>query len=364
MAELSQFQSRTKKLPAWQTCSFFRYTKRRSPLGIMMWRRRMASGLPGDHDMPRQSSGCGSESCRLRSIRTYGSCRMGHIAVAVERAEDDSRNITIATLICVGFALIDSSASCRPLCGDRLACVYGGLAGADARAAPAQISQHQHRVSGFHHLGKRNQHADCAAGSLWGGETEGRRCPVGISGALTHTILSTATAMLAASLAYGSLIVTDFRGFSQFGLIGGAGMIFVWICSMIVVPPVVLLGERLRPGVFTPKTNLWRIPFCLWQKGGLLPALDCTRSGHDHVVRLSDAARFKIRLEWNSNNLRSGSARSAGSVDRMYAMGMGDVEGLHRQQRRCCQVMPDQAELMSAPMRKRRTWGQAHLGTA
>ena len=135
-----------------------------------------------------------------------------------------------------------------------------------------------------------------------GGETEGGDVQLALRGALTHTILSTATAMLAASLAYGSLIVTDFRGFSQFGLIGGAGMIFVWICSMIVVPPVVLLGERLRPGVFTPKTNLWRIPF-LWlgKGGGSLPGL--TVLGLVALTTLSVfrcASMFKIRSSGTS----------------------------------------------------------------
>ncbi len=51
---------------------------------------------------------------------------------------------------------------------------------------------------------------------------------------------------LAAAGAYGSLMLTDFRGFSQFGLIGAAGMLCCWLATMVVVPASITLVERLR----------------------------------------------------------------------------------------------------------------------
>lgn len=51
---------------------------------------------------------------------------------------------------------------------------------------------------------------------------------------------------LAAAGAYGSLMLTDFRGFSQFGVIGAAGMLFCWCATMVVVPASITLVERLR----------------------------------------------------------------------------------------------------------------------
>lgn len=51
---------------------------------------------------------------------------------------------------------------------------------------------------------------------------------------------------LAAAGAYGSLMLTDFRGFSQFGLIGAAGMLFCWCATMVVVPASITLVEQLR----------------------------------------------------------------------------------------------------------------------
>jgi predicted exporter len=56
----------------------------------------------------------------------------------------------------------------------------------------------------------------------------------------------TALASLAAAGAYGSLMLTGFRGFSQFGLIGASGMLFCWTACMTVVPASITLVERLR----------------------------------------------------------------------------------------------------------------------
>jgi predicted RND superfamily exporter protein len=47
------------------------------------------------------------------------------------------------------------------------------------------------------------------------------------------------------SIAYGSLTITDFRGFSQFGTIGFVGMLLVWLSVIPLVPAMLALGERL-----------------------------------------------------------------------------------------------------------------------
>ena len=49
-----------------------------------------------------------------------------------------------------------------------------------------------------------------------------------------------------ASIAYGSLTVTNFRGFSQFGLIGFVGMMLVWVSMIPCLPALVVLVERLQ----------------------------------------------------------------------------------------------------------------------
>jgi predicted RND superfamily exporter protein len=49
-----------------------------------------------------------------------------------------------------------------------------------------------------------------------------------------------------ASIAYGSLTITHFRGFSQFGTIGFVGMILVWAAIVPVVPALIVLIERIQ----------------------------------------------------------------------------------------------------------------------
>ena len=65
--------------------------------------------------------------------------------------------------------------------------------------------------------------------------------------AVRETWLGTLAAALAAGAAYASLMATDFRGFSQFGLIGGIGMTLAWLTSYLVTPPLVLAWERHAP---------------------------------------------------------------------------------------------------------------------
>lgn len=55
-------------------------------------------------------------------------------------------------------------------------------------------------------------------------------------------------AAVAAGGAYGALLLTSFRGFSEFGLIGGVGMVFCWLATFIVLPAQITLSERIRGG--------------------------------------------------------------------------------------------------------------------
>jgi predicted RND superfamily exporter protein len=58
---------------------------------------------------------------------------------------------------------------------------------------------------------------------------------------------STLTAAAAASAAYGSLWVTDFRAFKHFAFIGGFGMVACWVATYTLLPPLLLIFDRLRP---------------------------------------------------------------------------------------------------------------------
>ena len=58
------------------------------------------------------------------------------------------------------------------------------------------------------------------------------------------TILPTFAAALAAAISYGSLMLTSFRGFSQFGIIGFIGMVSCWFCAYTFFPAFLSLFNR------------------------------------------------------------------------------------------------------------------------
>jgi uncharacterized protein len=53
-------------------------------------------------------------------------------------------------------------------------------------------------------------------------------------------------ASVAASGAYGALMITSFRGFSEFGLIGAVGMVSCWFATFGFCPATVTVVERIR----------------------------------------------------------------------------------------------------------------------
>lgn len=65
----------------------------------------------------------------------------------------------------------------------------------------------------------------------------------------------TLTASLAAGVAYGSLMTTDYRGFRDFGIVGGSGMVLCWIAAYTFLPAITILSERWRPLKFTRATR-------------------------------------------------------------------------------------------------------------
>jgi predicted RND superfamily exporter protein len=68
--------------------------------------------------------------------------------------------------------------------------------------------------------------------------------------AWTGSLAATFVASFAAGLAYLSLAATDFRGFSQFGVIGWLGMALNWIAAFVLLPPLIAALEHRRPGGF------------------------------------------------------------------------------------------------------------------
>jgi predicted RND superfamily exporter protein len=82
--------------------------------------------------------------------------------------------------------------------------------------------------------------------------------------ALRATSGATLVAALAAAAAYGSLALTRFRGFSQFGALGAAGMLVAWLATVTVLPALwalfdrqALPGRARRLGLGRGRASLW-----------------------------------------------------------------------------------------------------------
>jgi predicted RND superfamily exporter protein len=152
-----------------------------------------------------------------------------------------------------------------------------------------------------------------------------------LSTALAATLPATLTAMAAASIAYGSLLSTSLRGLQQFGLVGGAGMLLVWLMTFLLVPPLVIFGERLRPGLLTPRPNLWRRPFAaLGRRVASAPLAAGVLVLAATAAALVPAWRYaRDPLEYNFENLRTNDPEVARKWSVMYELGMGNVGAGH-----------------------------------
>ncbi|MFO0660682.1 MAG: MMPL family transporter, partial [Polyangiaceae bacterium] len=62
----------------------------------------------------------------------------------------------------------------------------------------------------------------------------------------------TLAAALAAGVSYASLIITQFRGFRQFGYIGGIGMVLSWLLAYTLMPPLIAWVDR---GALVPRAS-------------------------------------------------------------------------------------------------------------
>lgn len=77
---------------------------------------------------------------------------------------------------------------------------------------------------------------------------EARRRGLEVEESLTETVVHTGNALtttaVTTSVAFYSLLITDFKGFSEFGFIVGTGILFSLVAMVVVSPAFVILSER------------------------------------------------------------------------------------------------------------------------
>ncbi len=72
----------------------------------------------------------------------------------------------------------------------------------------------------------------------------GKDAVVALSEAIRNAMSGTLAATATAGIAYASLLITDFRGFRQFGAIAGIGMALTWVATFTILPAVLFVFAR------------------------------------------------------------------------------------------------------------------------
>lgn len=147
--------------------------------------------------------------------------------------------------------------------------------------------------------------------------------------AMTATAGGTLAVALCSSIAYGSLGMTDFRGFRHFGLIAGAGMILCWIASYMLLPALLVLWERVAPLPLDPTSwrsrvrGLFGRPFALLSKKW--PRQTVVVAGGTFLIALGLAIHYFAAdpLEYDMKRVRNdvlGETSAARIAHRVYPL--------------------------------------------
>ena len=131
---------------------------------------------------------------------------------------------------------------------------------------------------------------------------------LGVWGARVGTL----AAALAAAVAYGSLVVTEFRGFRQFGCIGGIGMLASWATAFLLVPPLLRWLDQGKSAPSRAKGQGWvmrGVVRVVERRAPLIVAAAAIT-----VASAALAARFdSSRVEYDFNKLRRADTWQSGA---------------------------------------------------
>ncbi|MCI0511667.1 MMPL family transporter [candidate division KSB1 bacterium] len=117
--------------------------------------------------------------------------------------------------------------------------------------------------------------------------------------------ISSITASLTTAAAFFSLMLTQFKGFNQFGIIAGIGSILTLVAYFVTFPPIVILYERFYPIKSAKTTMLPRLEFIekLLQRASAL-----TITFYAFVIIVLILIGFMTQLHFEYNFERLGTA--------------------------------------------------------
>ena len=130
--------------------------------------------------------------------------------------------------------------------------------------------------------------------------------------AWSSTQAATFVASFGAGLAYLALGITDFRGFSQFGLIGGLGMALCWLTAYLLLPPLLAVLDPHSKRALSP------------QRASIVGGFVGLLLRHANALRWVAAALFVLSvvgvvtyrgyiMEYDAEKLRAAKSTESGS---------------------------------------------------
>ncbi len=148
--------------------------------------------------------------------------------------------------------------------------------------------------------------------------------------ALAGTLMAAATA----SAAYAGLAASSFKGFSQFGWLGGVGMVTTWLLTFITMPIAISLLNPPRQGPRPTRTQVWVLRF--FQRrylpygiaaGFIALSLFFGGLGVRHALR---AGLYEMDLQTlrNRDSLRSGSASWDKKMSELFGVWLNPVAAI------------------------------------
>jgi predicted RND superfamily exporter protein len=149
--------------------------------------------------------------------------------------------------------------------------------------------------------------------------TEQRRSGLGLRDAALDAAVTcsraTWLAALAASLSYLSLAATSFRGFSEFGVIGGVGMVACWLATFLLLPACIAIFDGKRSyAVAIDGRRGFSLPGWLTKFASEHPRPIAIAAAAVLLASLVPAAQYlRDPWEYNFSRLRSQSSDRAGA---------------------------------------------------
>lgn len=152
--------------------------------------------------------------------------------------------------------------------------------------------------------------------------------------AAKNALAGTLGAAATASAAYAGLAVSSFKGFSQFGWLGGVGMLTTWLLTFITMPIAISLLKPPRQGERSTATQKWIlsffqrrfVPYAL--AGGFIAVtLFFGALGVRHALH---AGLYEMDLQTlrNRDSLRSGSASWDGKMSELFGVWLNPVAAI------------------------------------